>query len=366
MSKLSGIFPVPHRFGIRHIQVLIDSLPNEVLCQILKTAIETTLPLGVAHRVRKHELATVCRRWRDIILNTPLFWTFIQISPEWLRTSLLKAHVARSRECPLVIICLGSNWISAKASYYAALLDIVIATSHRWRSLTITDNYGGFKFVIARLGRTVFPLLTHCVSIAYAPFHITQLAASSRIPVSRMCPRAQTSGSLRYGLYPPPFPSALEELAIGSPDYPLTRTPCFLQLPSVQGLRALSFRGHTGEWRIQHNSIYLPLTRLSFDVSHAEQLLRVLSVPRLTHVDYQQRNDETLFAAFNGISSKWTNVHELRLKLPLRTKDSTPEDYHAGLEVLCLAAPEVRGMEVVAEDLDELLECGEGLYPIDH
>ena len=204
----------------------------------------------------------------------------------------------------------------------------------------------------------MFPLLTH-LSISRNWLRRPKFLYPECVPALKHLEAFVT-------VYTPPFPSALEELAIGSPDYPLTRTPCFLQLPSVQGLRALSFRGHTGEWRIQHNSIYLPLTRLSFDVSHAEQLLRVLSVPRLTHVDYQQRNNETLFTAFNGISSKWTNVHELRLKLPLRTNDSTQEDYHAGLEVLCLAAPEVRGMEVVAEDLDELLECGEGLDPIDH
>ena len=138
MSKLSGIFPVPLSFWNQthpspHRLVAQRSfVPDTENCHRNHPSPWCCTPCSQTRTGH----SAVCRRWRDIILNTPLFWTFIQISPEWLRTSLLKAHVARSRECPLVIICLGSNWISAKASYYAALLDIVIATSHRWRSLT--------------------------------------------------------------------------------------------------------------------------------------------------------------------------------------------------------------------------------------
>ena len=236
---------------------------------------------------------------------------------------------------------------------------MVLATTHRWRSLTITYNDSGCQFLIERLGRTVFPLLTH-LSISRCGNDRPKFLYPECVPAIKHLETCITA-------FTPPFPSALEELAIGSPDLPMLRTSCSLQIPSLQGLKALSFRGHTGEWRIRRGSIYLPLlTRLSFDVSHAEELLRIFSVPSLTHVNYLQRRYETMLAAFNGIPSKLENVHKLRLKLPSRESYPTREDYHAGLIALCLAAPEVRGMEAMAYNLDELLDCQQGVYPIDH
>jgi len=367
--KLSVCCPVLLKFhcfkGIdRQTQAPIDSLPTEIVCNILTTAIETTLPRDDAHRIHKPKLAAVCRRWRDIILNTPLLWTYIEISPKWLIMSLLKAHVERSQECPLVIVCRSVGWTSGSVTYRdeQLALNIVVATVHRWRSLTLTYYCIGGTLLTGKFSHTVFPLLTHLsISpdlVCHGPiFHPEHVPALKYLETS-------------MGAFIPylnfPSPPALEELTIDSSCH---WTPRSLEFLSFQGLKALSFCGYTGEEHIQPDIIHLPLlTRLSLDVSHAEQLLRILSTPSVTHIVYQQQDSETLFTAFNGIPSKWTNVHELGLRLVEWRSNHPREDYRVSLTALHLAAPEVRSMEVVADDLGDLFACQQGgsVYPIDH
>ena len=345
----------------RQTQAPIDSLPTEIVCEILTTAIETTLPLCDAHRVRKPELAAVCRRWRDIILNTPLLWTYIELSRKWSTTSLLKAHIARSRECPLVIVCHGN---CTRSNHYKLFVDILVTTVHRWRSLTmmISDNHHtGCNILTDRFGCTVFPLLTHLSMPGFWRLERPKFLCPEYFPALKHLEASIATFTTNHS----PFPFALEELTIC--DF-WVWTSRSLQFLSFQGLKALSFCGYTMKGQIQPDSVHLPLlTRLSFYVSHAEELLRVLSTPSLTHLVYQQQHRETLFTAFNGIPSKWMNVHELMLQLETSDYHARPEDYHVGLTALCFAAPEVRSMEVMAEDLGELLACRPwGVYPIDH
>ena len=340
MSKLAVGCPVLlkcHCFkGFRQTQAPINSLPTEIVCEILTTAIEMPgFDRGYAHRDRKSELATVCRRWRDIILNTPFFWTYIDG-------------------------CHGFDLAHVRADRYKAFVDILIATVHRWCSLTITNNFHGCRLITDRLGCTVFPLLTHLFIPGYWPDPPILSLCPEYVPALKHLEISIEAFTRNHF----PFPLTLEELAIHE-----FRgwTSCSLQFLSFQRLKVLSFRGYMkAEGEIQPDSIHLPLlTRLSFCVSYAEQLLRILSAPSLTHIDYEQQKDETLFTAFNGIPSKWANVRELWLTLPLPVY-STREDYHVGLPAFCLAAPEVRSMAVMAENLNELLDCRQGVYPMDH
>jgi len=346
--------------GIRQTQASIDSLPNEIVCKILTIVIETTLPRGDAHRIRKPKLAAVCRRWRDIILNTPLLWTYIEISPKWLIMSLLKAHVERSLECPLVIVCRSLGWTSRSITSNhdeTLALDIVVATVHRWRSLTLTEYCIGGTLLTDKFDCTVFPLLTH-LSIPHDLACRSIFLHHEHVPALKYL--EATMAAFIPNLNVLPFPPTLQELTIDSSWYWTSRSLEFL---SFQGLKALSFCGYTGEERIQPDSVHLPvLTRLSLDVSHARQLLRIFSAPSLTHLVYQQQPYETLFTAFNGIPSKWANVG---LQLSERRWNRIREDFRVGLIALHLAAPEVRSMEVMADEVHLACQLG-GVYPIDH
>ena len=108
----------------------IQSSPNELLCRILKTIIDTTPSQCDPHRVQKHELETVCPRWRDIIVNTPSFWTSVQLAPTW-KKALVKVHLERSRKCLLDLVA-GFR----SRTKFIALLKIVTPKTQRWRSLT--------------------------------------------------------------------------------------------------------------------------------------------------------------------------------------------------------------------------------------
>ena len=238
----------------------------------------------------------------------------------------------------------------------------MVPTTHRWHSLTLADHYDRNRILADRLhdGRTVFPLLTHVFITCYDKWYHPNFLHPDYVPALKHLEAPITHFTLMH----PPFSPALEEITITKFSY---WDKCrFLYFLSFQGLKALSFCGYTGEGRIHPDTVALPLlTHLSLDVSHAEELLHILSVPSLTHVNYLQQSFETLFTAFNGIPSKWANVRELRLELPPRMA-CYREDYHVGLTALCLAAPEVQSVEVMAENLDELLDCREGLCPINH
>ncbi|KIM52550.1 hypothetical protein SCLCIDRAFT_32559 [Scleroderma citrinum Foug A] len=174
---------------------------------------DTTLPLCVAHRIRKPELAAVCHRWRDIIVNTPLLWTFIELSPDWTIMSLLKAHVERSQECPLVIVCHGARWTSRDGPYdYNASLDIMVPTVHRWRSLTLADHYDGNRILADRLhdGRTVFPLLTHVFITCYDKWYRPDFLHPDYVPALKHLEAPITHFTPMH----PPFSPALEEITI--------------------------------------------------------------------------------------------------------------------------------------------------------
>ena len=74
----------------------IQILPTELLSYILNLEIR-------AHpfHERKQELAGVSRRWRDIILDDPAFWTTINIPV--MTTSSIQTHLQKSGESLLDI-----------------------------------------------------------------------------------------------------------------------------------------------------------------------------------------------------------------------------------------------------------------------
>ncbi|KAG6328635.1 hypothetical protein ID866_10454 [Astraeus odoratus] len=114
----------------------INSLPSELLSFILNLAIHAEVSKFCnIHRHRKQELAMVSRRWRDTILNFPMFWTSISLSPQW-STALVNAHIQRS----------GSRLLDIKIHDWASyndpellqhLLQIVLPCAPRWRSFIV-------------------------------------------------------------------------------------------------------------------------------------------------------------------------------------------------------------------------------------
>ena len=111
---------------------------------------------------------------------------------------------------------------------------------------------------------------------------------------------------------------------------------------------------------MQPNSIHLPrLAYFSCQVTQARALLQGLAAPNLTHVGYTQSYYESEYVALEGIQSRWASVPELSFP------SNRPGYRRASPLRLYLAAPNVRGLEIMSEDLGAFLEPKDGLYLID-
>ena len=366
MSPVTTDVAQGHRYGTRQLwkdkeklplvqrsQALgINSLPNEVLCEILKMAIERT-PHG--HTVRKRAPINVCRRWKEIIMNTPKLWCSIALA--WTPKSVVEEHIKRSCQCPLDITIDGS-W-RVPTPEIEARLDTLIPTAYRWSTLIIEEQcfVGRVSEILNSFDSAVFPILTRLSINQSKSFNpcFPKLLSPKSLPVLkdltlwdvRVTPDLQ-------------IPPTLERLTL------FLRYGSSLNtwLPSLSRLKALSFNGNTEHLPLQPDSIHLPLlARLTCKVTHAEPFLQALLAPNLTHIDYSQSSCESLFRTFYGLRSKWKSVHELVLRVPKKVKAAS--DYSSDLACLCLATPEVRGIEVMDHVLNDLLGVDFDLCPID-
>ena len=351
----------------------IESLPNELLCKILEIAINT-IPFDCdPHRVRKHELATVCRRWRDTVLNSPAFWSSIRLVPKW-RIAWVKIHVERSRQCPLdlVLSCLACT--EGARSDFTALLNIMTPTMHRWRSITILP--GDNLFILEQLDYTVFPMLERFSIPTLPPTHEyrqSRLGDVYRIPYYPKLLYPENTPRLRSleiceSEFLSPYDFRLSptlqkvSLFLGFDSDKDMKRIRWLNSLWMQSLKALSLQGCTSHWTIEPNSVHLPcLTYLSLGVSDGRVLLRAFIVPNLVRVDYYQPLGETVLYTFNTIQSKWASVRELRFQI-IRL---LIHRCRVGLMALCLAAPGVRDLEIIEADLSDFLDSEDGVCPMD-
>jgi hypothetical protein len=136
---------------VRNPTTTIHSLPNEVLTEVFIAAIFTSedsrldVPDILSH---------VSSRWRAVVLNTSLFWTFIVVTFPFAAKQIARAKVAlaRSRNRPIdVHIDVRDpewTWESDEDRHAVRSVDMVeimewLGPSHlRWKSLSVfTDNW---------------------------------------------------------------------------------------------------------------------------------------------------------------------------------------------------------------------------------
>jgi hypothetical protein len=141
----------------------ISHLPNELLSEIFSQALDTNIYASnkLVHDGFRSYLMGVCRRWRDIVLSSPSFWTNYDVSvtqdaeydsdddpdvlpvPESLLEQILTKIdrcLSRSQQHPLnVKISIG---------FYAEdddpLLLLFCSLSNRWRKLHIDCSSSNF------------------------------------------------------------------------------------------------------------------------------------------------------------------------------------------------------------------------------
>jgi len=324
---------------VKRIPTPISYLPNEILLQIIQLSLRSSINHGpnssLAYYRLKKELAGVSRRWRDVILRSPVLWTTIKVTPAW-GDSLMKTHITRSSQSPLdVDFC---YWTAGK-DMLIAMLDLLVPCAHRWRSLIIRDSvpYFHLSLVLQRIGCLSFPSLKR---VSITPRHFDEVSDDWN---SRFL-RPGSSCQLEYLELGRQFvvsadfkiPSCLSTLVLELHHGENAVLSSLLELPSCARLTVLSLSGNMGVFHQQPpNSVQLPLLdKLICKAADVGGLLHAIVAPKLRHFEYRPiRVDDISADLFTGLESKFSNVSQIVL---------FSSGIEHDIEFVCLAFPGVR------------------------
>jgi len=326
----------------------INYLPTEILLVILDLDVHTHRP----PELRKQTLASVCRRWRDVILQTPYFWSTIHVASA---TTSINTYLERSRGTLLdiVIECAPSS-----PSKHLALipgLDIAMACAHRWRSLLITTGDNSFRanpeevgqkllidFIADRINHLHFPCLKSVTISSLCDVGHLSFLSIARAPALE---HLELNKFMTIRDIPDPV-AMLKTLKLSFQadsfiDYP----PCW-SLIRTQALSKLSLSGRTQSFSSQPNSLHFPslMSLEMIRVADTKSVLDAIVVPNLKQASFSQCDSPSV--TLSGSRSKFTNVRQLSF-----TRCSNWDGLlHSHAIRFCEAFPGVHHVELDAED----------------
>ena len=339
---------------IRTRPTAFNLLPTEILLSILDLDVR-----AYHHPKRKYQLAGVCRRWRDIILDSSSLWTTIHVA---MSTSSIMTHLERSRGALLDIVIETSLWSRFRHLALVPSLDIVSSLAHRWHSLSITyvesfdDEEEEFsftalaKFIVKRIDHLQFPSLKY-VAIPYCDDSLDFLSPTRAPALEHL----EFEGFIAEHTDFPPV-TALKTLKLdfyGS----LEDYPSFPYLIPTQTLTNLSLSGCTWVFSLRLNSIHLPSLKI-LEISclaKAGQYMDAIVAPILERFIYTSfDSDDAPSAAWRGFRSKFINVRHL--SFDCRKDTTTRKLLHSDAIALCEAFPGVRHVKLKTNQLPHLFD----------
>jgi len=325
---------------IRTRPTAFNLLPTEILLSILDLDVHAE-DLDQCPE-RKYQLAGVCRRWKNIIFDSPSLWTTIHVAIS--SASSVMTHLERSRGALLDIVIETPLRSRSKHLALVPSLDIVSSLTHRWHSLSIAhlcdDDYRSIsptltEFIIKRINHLQFPSLKY-ITISYCDTPMDFLSPASAPALEHL----ELDGFLAECT---DFPSvtALKTLDLGSGG-PMDSSS-FPYPISTQALTKLSLSDSAAAFSAQPNSIHIPsLKMLEIScVPKPRQFVNAIVVPNLERFAYTSFiGDDPPSVVLRGFRSKFTNVRHLSF-YHAKTR-STDADAIA----LCEAFPGVRHVEL--------------------
>ena len=318
-------------------------LPTELLVNIFYLCIcPDTLERGIYRR--RHQLASVSRHWRDIILCIPAFWTYLTISPNDI--SFLKTRLKRSRSAPLDIVVTGWGEPDNKTALIESI-QIIAPCADRWRSLTMHDNYEPFaESVIDEINGLEFPFCRRVNINARSDVASNWLVTFPNFLLSKNS-LALEHISLWDIMVPPGF-LTLSKLTT----LELTNVDLDLEAPAVsvfsQSLTKLSLFGTMLGWPEEPGFIRFPALRtLVLHVENPRPFLESILAPVLESFDYSYQSTlEADSVVFSRVENKFHAVHHLALSLG----DELHWSNVTGV-ALRQAFPSVRYLKINANDM---------------
>ncbi|KAJ3507864.1 hypothetical protein NLJ89_g6065 [Agrocybe chaxingu] len=114
----------------------INELPDDLLAEVITFATKSSKPNRNPEVPVQIELSLVCRRWRDLILHSPLLWTDIFISTSSLSNASI--FFERSQTALIDVTCSSVvNGHSAHTAYISMISSTIARHISRLRSLDI-------------------------------------------------------------------------------------------------------------------------------------------------------------------------------------------------------------------------------------
>ncbi|KAI6155722.1 hypothetical protein BKA82DRAFT_991253 [Pisolithus tinctorius] len=309
----------------------INRLPITVLYQIIHLADDEYGLLDGAPLRAKRRLASVSRRWRDVILTSPGFWTTIAICPSW-SPSLMRVYVKRSRECPLNIQIRW--WLSRdQLPKFFELLGLVISCGYRWRSLIIQNNNKDVEQgIIKSVWNVMFPSLKHVSIYVTQKLDYPPFLHSQNAHVLEHLDLGNNIGLDNFSVA-----ASLKSLR-------LRCSPLTAPLPSITSLRMLTMTGSSCG-ALHPDSIHLPLLEsLTVMLEDPQSFLAAIVAPNLGYFSYSPLQLTTRWSGiFTDLSDKFPNVQHLCLRHPRSSLNGADIGDAAAV---CAAFPGVHHIEV--------------------
>ncbi|KAI6097588.1 hypothetical protein EV401DRAFT_2082567 [Pisolithus croceorrhizus] len=284
------------------------------------------------------------RHWRNLILDSPSLWSSIRICKPW-DVPFVKAHVARSAECPLDIEFYweGSteyDWRAIRSRFIA-----VFCCRHRWRSLAL-KNIGKDLILSSIFARQsiAFKRLTIIGDYPVTrPFWFGPNV--DRTSVDYLELRACVDVNCLSNL------SSLETLIIRfqGVGFPPTHAAFSLRKP-----KSLSLSGYTGDLHFCPETLHFPLLdSLSVNVTHARELMEAIVAPSVRHVRYAPHScDSDMSSIFGNLSSKFLSVERLSLCDYTELWKTARKTNVESAQAVSAAFPSVRHVELHARHVE--------------
>ena len=315
---------------------------------------------------RKQELASVCRHWRDVILQTPCFWSTIYVASDISLISI-NTHLERSHGTLLDIVIEGSTFYPP--SELLALLpslDIIKACAHRWHSLLVVDiDYCSDEsdnnleeegehlltnFIAYCMNHLHFPSLNSVTISQHCDFAYLDFLSMARAPALEHLELAGFM-TVRDTLHPV---AILKTLKLNFDEGPPTDHLSFWSLVPTQALTKLSLSWET-KFSLQPNSLSLP-SLMSLEilcVKRTRPILDAIVAPNLEQFKctstYFDDSPRVLLSRFR---SKFANVRQLSFS----RLEGASALYHDDVMRFCEAFPGVHHVELDGKNWPHLFD----------
>ena len=327
----------------------INYFPTELLLSVLDLTVHISEDPGC-----KQQLASVCRRWRDIVSDSPSLWTTIHVAKS--DTSSIRTHLERSRGAPLNIVIKAPMWALSKHLALVPSLDVVGSCAHRWNSLLIGGDYCHddddasettiAEFIIKRINQLHFPSLKSVAILTYCDTTRLDFLSAVRAPALENLDFEGIAGH-HIDFLPVTTLKILKLDFFRGP----TSSPSFPHL--IPALTDLSLTGFKHSFTLQPNSIRFPslkVLELSC-IKMAGQFLDAIVAPSLEQFKYVSADfDDPPSVVFGRCRFKFASVRHLFCSYI----ESTPDLCYNDAMALCEAFPGVRHMEYEANHLPHL------------